>query len=172
MKRINHFAWLVRRENVATYTTRLESLLGTGFEQISNDVFDAYVNWDSGLELLTPADATSDRIDTLTRTLDERGEAPYALVIRVPDLDAGSAHASSNGFDVAPESTPADPAQRLEVIRSYTNKLNDIRETHIGEFLGLKLALCEISYVDEDERFPGSCLVNPQPHKRVGAQLP
>ena len=126
-------------------------LLDTKFELISNDTVDAYVNWDSGLEFLAPAVAEGDQVNDLARILEERGEGPYALVIRVPDLDAGSEQARASGFDVAPESTPADPAQRLAVIRSYTTKLDDIRETHIGGFLGIKLALCEVVYANEND---------------------
>lgn len=43
----------------------------------------------------------------------------------------GAELARASGFDVAPESTPADPAQHLAVIRSYTTKLDDLRE-HIS----------------------------------------
>ena len=61
----------------------------------------------------------------------------------------GAELARASGFDVAPESTPADPAQHLAVIRSYTTKLDDLRE-HIGGFLGLKPALCEVVYANEN----------------------
>ena len=152
MKRINHFAWLVRRENVAAYVRKFESLLDTEFELVSNEMVDAYVNWDSGLEFLAPVESDGGRINPLAKFLDERGEGPYALVIRVPDLDLGSEEARKAGFDVAPESTPADRAQRKAVIDSYTTKLEDIRETHVGGFLGLKLALCELTYTNEAER--------------------
>lgn len=152
MKRINHFAWLVRRDNVAQYVSRLESLLGTEFEHIADDRDEAYVNWDSGLEFVVPVDTGGNGADRLTKVLEERGEGPYALVIRVPDLDAGAEQADASSFEVAGETTPPDREARRAFIGSYTKKVVDLREIHIGAFLGIKLALCEIEYAAESNR--------------------
>ena len=149
MKRINHFAWLARRENAEQYVRQLEALLETKFELMSDDNVDAYVNWDSRVEVIAPAAGSSEGATYLANLLEERGEGPFALAIRVQDLDGETEHARSSGFEVGTEVTPADPAARLAVIRSYTTKIDDIRETQIGDFLGTKLVLCQIDYADE-----------------------
>ena len=149
MKRINHFVWLVRAENVGGYVQKLESLLDTKFELTSDESADAYVNWDSRLELVAPAGGDSPGANHLRGILEQKGEGPFALAIRVPDLDGAAKQARSVGFEVGPELTPSDPAERLAGIRSFTEKVDDIREIPIGEFLGLSLLLCEVEYAEE-----------------------
>ena len=149
MKRINHFVWLVNAESVAGYIEQLEGLLDTKFEVTSDESADAYVNWDSRLELIAPAANSSQGAAFLRSILKERGEGPFALAIRVPDLDAAADHARTVGFPVGVEFTPADPAERLAAIRSFTEKVDDIREIPIGTFLGLNLILCQVAYAEE-----------------------
>lgn len=149
MKRINHFAWLVRAENVAGYVQQLEALLDTKFELTSDESADAYVNWDSRLELVAPAAGDSAGASYLRGILEQKGESPFALAVRVPDLDGAAEQARSLGFPVGPEITPADPAERLAGIRSFTEKVDDIREIPLGAFLGVSLMLCEVEYAEE-----------------------
>ena len=148
-KRINHFAWLVRAENVADYVRKFESLLDTKFELTSDDSADAYVNWDSRLEFVAPAATDSAGANYLRSILDQRGEGPFALAVRVPDLDGAADKARTLGFSVGPEITPTDPVERLAGIRSFTEKVDDIREIPIGDFLGVSLMLCEVEYAEE-----------------------
>ena len=44
---------------------------------------------------------------------------------------------------------PCRPAERLAGIRSFTEKVDDIREIPLGEFLGVSLILCEVEYAEE-----------------------
>ena len=149
MKKINHLAWLVRSENVAHYVGQLEALLDTKFERMSDESADAYVNWDSGLEIVVPAATSSSGADYLRSILDERGEGPFMLAVRVPDLDAAVEQARAVGFAVGAEMTPADPEERLAAIRSFTEKVDDIREVPLGDFVGIGLVLCQIAYAQE-----------------------
>lgn len=149
MKRINHFVWLVQAENVAGHVQQLESLLDTKFELTSDESADAYVNWDSRLELVAPATGNSAGANYLREVLEQKGEGPFALAVRVPDLKQAAEQARSLGFPVGTEITPTDPAERLAGIRSFTEKVDDIREIPLGEFLGISLLLCEVEYAEE-----------------------
>lgn len=153
-KRINHFVWLVRPENIAGQVRRLEALLESEFEIMSGPGFQAYVNWDARLELLSPTNEDSPGAQHLRGLLEERGEGPFALTIRVADIDTAAEHARSVGFPVGPELTPADPAERLAEIRAFTEKIDDIREIPLGDFLGVGLMLCEIKFADERGSVP------------------
>lgn len=100
---------------------------------------------------------------------------------RVKDLAEDTQRASAAGFVVAPESTSADPDARRAVIRSYTSKIDDTRETRIGEFLGLNLALCQGAYPAETDGLgksridgclrPQSRPSEPQPVRPLAAVL-
>lgn len=151
IKRINHLAWLVESQNVRKYVQQLEDLLGTEFEVTSDESADAYVNWDSRLEVVAPATGDSPGAEYLRDILRQRGEGPFALAIRVPDVDAAAEHARSVGFTVGAELTPTDPEERIAGIRSFTQKVDDIREVSLGDFLGIGLVLCQVAYAEERE---------------------
>ena len=56
---------------------------------------------------------------------------------------------SGRGICVGAEMTPADPEERLAAIRSFAEKVDDIREVSLGDFVGIGLVLCQIAYAHE-----------------------
>lgn len=56
----------------------------------------------SNVELMSPADTAKPLGRALQKTLDQRGEGPYALMLEAPDPDAEAEVLASRGLDVMP----------------------------------------------------------------------
>jgi hypothetical protein len=155
MTRIDHVAWTVRPENIKRYAEQLEALLDVRFDHqygpaVTGRDLDAYLCWDAGLELVAPLGSATDLTANISKRLDERGEGVSALVVRVPDLDAAAQRARSLGYSVGEQIQHPDPAERLRRLRKYTRQVDDVREMPVGDFLGMRLLLGQITYPKRD----------------------
>jgi catechol 2,3-dioxygenase-like lactoylglutathione lyase family enzyme len=108
--RVDHVALVVRKENLDDAVSRFSALFAIQMEgPFRSAGLTIYINWDAGLELLSPEDETADNAPA--RFLRDRGEGLFRLIFGVDDLDAARQRAASSGvrtrdinaFDLNPE---------------------------------------------------------------------
>src|SRR5208282_1274379 len=99
--RIDHFVWVVRLENLDGYVKQFSELLGTTFEEFAGgNGAHIFVSWETGFEFAAPTDEGPGG-HGLRAHLDAHGEGPFAIVFRVPDIEASSKHATGLGWPVS-----------------------------------------------------------------------
>ncbi|MBF6333951.1 hypothetical protein [Nocardia transvalensis] len=141
--RIDHFVWLVEPENLSRYVKQMSELFETTFDEVRNESAGAraMVSWDAGLEFVAPYGDLA-AADALRAVLAERGEGPFAIVVRVPSIDASSERAAALGWPIDRQSF------ELTADMSSTTKVTSARERVIGSFLNTSLFFAEIEYAD------------------------
>ena len=162
MKRIDHFVWVVRPENIKAYVEKLSALFDVQFDFRDGPANDGspvqtYVSWDAGLELIAPfahPDARPIAEHAVAREisahLEEHGEGPFGIVMRVENVAAEVERLRELGYDVssvAPHLGSKD--DRTRVLRAWTDRLLYLEEAFVDDFLKTKLIIGEFEYPDE-----------------------
>ncbi|MBF6334104.1 hypothetical protein [Nocardia transvalensis] len=144
--RIDHFTWLVEPENLPRYVKQMSELFETTFDEVFNESAGvrALISWDAGLEFAAPY-GDLPAADALRAVLAERGEGPFAIVVRVPSIDASSERAAALGWPIDRQ------LLELEAGVSSTTKVTSARERVIGSFLNTSLLFGEIEYADVED---------------------
>jgi len=144
--RIDHFAWAVHPENAEAYVAQLSELFDTTFEELKGATgARILISWDTGLEIATPVGEGTGG-DIVRAHLEKYGEGPFALVFRVPDIEAAGKRAAKLGWPVDTR------ALGDEVDMTWTNKLTSLHERIIGPFLNTMLLYGQIDYVEDDRK--------------------
>ncbi|HEX7881243.1 MAG TPA: hypothetical protein VF499_00690 [Afipia sp.] len=143
VNRVDHVAWIVRYENVDTEVARLEELADVKLQRFERS--DAgiliCVNWDAGLEILSPLPERNDFNGALHDHLDRQGQGVFAVVFGVSSLDRQKQRLEALGYEVGPEvdDHPDSPWHDRLVLR----------ERIAGPFLGGFFTLGDIAYADD-----------------------
>jgi len=164
MNRLDHFVWVVEPENIKKYVDQLSDLFEIKFDfrdgpRSDGTPLQTYVCWDAGLEIIAPfADPVAKPIadhpvaQRLAAFLEEKGEGPFGVVIRVPDMQATNERAKKLGWQVdAVAPHLADKATRQAVHAAWTSRILDIQETFLGKFLNTMLIVGEFEYPDDEK---------------------
>jgi hypothetical protein len=149
--------FVVRPENLQSYVETAKGLFGIEFERMHGPTvgstmmdWDAYIDYDSGIELVAPLGGTSITSANLVKFLDEHGEGLHAVVFGVEDLDAAVANAVTNGYEAGQYMAPLDDDVRRGFLESYTKKIVDIQEVRVHpQFLGLDIMFGKIAYSED-----------------------
>ena len=108
--RVDHVALVVRIENLEKAVSRFSELFAIELEgPFRSPGLTIYINWDAGLELVSPEDETAE--NPPARFLRERGEGLFRLIFGVDDMEAARRRAASAGcqsrrfspFDLNPD---------------------------------------------------------------------
>ncbi len=146
--RIDHFVWAVRPEYLAGYLAQLSDLFDTEFEEFDGKSgARILISWDTGLEFAVPSGEGA-RGDELRAYLDKKGEGPFAIVFRVPDIESASKRAMQLGWPVGDSLLGSEEADR-----SWT-RVTRVREQFVGPFLNTMLLFGQIDYADGDSEGP------------------
>jgi hypothetical protein len=159
MNRVDHFIWVVRPENIEKYVASLSALLNVEFEhrdgpKIDGSNLDVYLSWDSGLEIVAPLGADNSETGrlkehpaakTFFECLEKRGEGPYAIAFRVPNLEMAGDRARKQGRSLQYLQS-SDRDQRVRTHHAWTNKVVDNHEINIGEFVNITILLAQTEY--------------------------
>ena len=101
---IDHVTWISRPENIEANVAMLEKLSGARLERFDRkDMgFTMYLNWEAGLEVVTPMEEPTEFNQMLTGWLEERGEGIMGIVYGVRNLEKHKERLESEGFEVGP----------------------------------------------------------------------
>ena len=97
--RIDHVAFIVRPENFEATTQRVAEVLGLDFDGPYDNHelgLRVCIDWDAGIEFLTPFDPALATIQVAY--LDKYGEGFYRLVFGVTDLESALRHVEDSGL--------------------------------------------------------------------------
>ena len=139
---IDHVAWISRPENLEANIAQLEKLADAKlvrFERADMG-FIMYLNWEAGLEVVSPLPERTAFNALLHDWLDTRGEGVMSVVFGVRDLDAHKARLERLGFEVGPvmDDHPDSP---------WHHKL-DLKERIAGTVMNSAFILGDIDYAD------------------------
>lgn len=101
---IDHVAWISRPENLEANVAQLEKLADaklTRFER-KDMGFIMYINWQAGIELVSPMKEPTEFNQMLHDWLKTHGEGVMSVVFGVRDLDKHKARLEKLGFEVGP----------------------------------------------------------------------
>lgn len=101
---IDHVAWISRPENLEANVAQLEKLADaklTRFER-KDMGFIMYINWQAGIELVSPMKEPTEFNQMLHDWLQTHGEGVMSVVFGVRDLDKHKARLEKLGFEVGP----------------------------------------------------------------------
>jgi hypothetical protein len=158
-KQVALIVFVVHPENIAKYVDAAQNLFGIEFDHMHGPTlgdasidWDAFIDFDSGIEIVAPLGSASPGSANLTRFLQENGEGLHAIVFGVESLEGALANAAANGYQTGELITPRDVDARRRFLASYTKKIEDIQEARISpHFLGLEVIFGDIKYsVDQD----------------------
>lgn len=104
VNRIDHVTWISRPENIESNVATLEALSGARLTRFDREDmgFSMYINWEAGLEVVTPMEKPTDFNRMLYDWLESRGEGLMGVVFGIRDLDKHKARLEEQGFDVGP----------------------------------------------------------------------
>lgn len=99
---IDHVTWISRPENIESNVATLEALSGARLTRYDREDmgFSMYINWEAGLEVVTPMEKPTDFNRMLYDWLESRGEGLMGVVFGIRDLDKHKARLEEQGFDV------------------------------------------------------------------------
>jgi hypothetical protein len=139
---IDHVAWVSRPENLEANVAKLEVLADVRLERfVREDMgFIMYVNWEAGLEIVSPTAEPTEFNKALRDRLETHGEGITAVVYGVRDLEERKARLERLGY-------PTGPLMDDHVDSPWHHKLV-LRERVAGEYLGSWFILGDIDYVD------------------------
>jgi hypothetical protein len=101
---IDHVAWISRPENLEANVAQLEKLADAKLTRFARkDMgFIMYINWEAGLELVSPMKERTEFNQMLWEWLETRGEGVMSVVFGVRDLEKHKARLEKLGFEVGP----------------------------------------------------------------------
>lgn len=101
---IDHVTWISHPENIEANVARLEKLSGGKLTRFERDDmgFVMYLDWEAGLEVVTPMAKRTDFNQLLYNWLEERGEGLMGVIFGVRDLEAHKQRLEAEGFEVGP----------------------------------------------------------------------
>lgn len=139
---IDHVAWISKPENLEANVAMLEKLSGGKMVHFQREDlgFQMYLDWSSGLELVSPLPERTAFNEAQHDLLDARGEGIIGIVYGVENLDKHKARLEALGFEVGP--LMDDHADS-----PWNDQLN-LWERVAGEFLGSSFILGDIDYLD------------------------
>jgi len=139
---IDHVAWISRPENLEANVTRLEVLADAKLERfVREDMgFVMYVNWEAGLEIVSPTAEPTEFNKALRERLERHGEGVTAVIYGVRDLEKSRARLEGLGYTPGPlmDDHPDSPWHHKLVLR----------ERIAGDYLGSWFILGDIDYAD------------------------
>lgn len=139
---IDHVAWISRPENLEANIDQLEKLADaklTRFER-QDMGFVMYINWEAGLEVVSPLPEPTAFNQWLRDWLEARGEGVISVVFGVRDLERHKARLEALGFEVGPlmDDHPDSP---------WRDKLT-LWERQAGVVMNTNFTLGDIDYAD------------------------
>lgn len=98
---MHHVVFAVAAERVDRATSFLEAL-GFGFQRhVLDDVgLQVMLDWDRGVELVTPLDPADAKPGSVAEFLAKRGDGVYSVVMRVASADAAAELARRHGATI------------------------------------------------------------------------
>lgn len=139
---IDHVAWISRPENLEANVAKLEVLADAKLERfVRKDMgFVMYVNWEAGLEIVSPTAEPTEFNKALRDRLETHGEGVAAVVYGVRDLEKSRARLEVLGHTPGPlmDDHPDSPWHHKLVLR----------ERIAGDYLGSWFVLGDIDYAD------------------------
>jgi len=140
---IDHVTWISRPENIEANVTLLEKLADAKLERFERkDMgFIMYLNWEAGLEVVTPMPEHTDFNQMLYDRLETHGEGLLGVVFGVKDLDKHKDRLEAQGFEVGPimDDHPDSP---------WHHKLK-LFERMAGTVMSSNFILGDIDYADD-----------------------
>jgi len=99
--RLHHVVFCVRPENQER-AAGLWRELGLQFQEVSLEDLGVRVliDWNAGIEIISPTDTASTKAADFTAFLDERGEGLYSVVMGVSEVDGPAAIAARYGAPI------------------------------------------------------------------------
>lgn len=162
MKRIDHFVWVVKPDNIQRYVQQLSALFDVEFDFRDGPANDGspvqtYVSWDAGLELIAPfphPDARAIEDHAVAREisahLEANGEGPFGVVMRVQNIAAERERLRALGYEVSAVAPHlGSNEERTRVLSAWTDRLLQLEEAFVCDFLNTKLIIGELAYPDE-----------------------
>jgi len=154
VNRIDHFIWVVRPENIARYVEQAEKLFGVEFEHMHGPTVagtdrDCYVSFDAGLEFIAPLGTGDPTSAQFLEYLDRYGEGPWGFVFGVDDLEEPMARARGEGYPVGELVQQGNAPARQQIMRSWTTRVNDVREVYVGRFIETEIMFGDMRYNGE-----------------------
>ena len=141
--RIDHVVWAVEPDNLTAYAERLSQLLDTEFEEFTGvSGLRVFVSWDTGFEVAAPGNGEGPAGDAVRGFLAQKGEGIFAIVHRVPDLEAAAARAKGLGWPVSDRVAGAAETDAL------WKRITRLREQAVGPFANTFLFFGEVDYRD------------------------
>jgi hypothetical protein len=139
---IDHVAWISWPETLEANIAQLEKLADaklTRFER-KDMGFVMYINWEAGLEVVSPLPEPTEFNQWLRDWLETRGEGVMSVVFGVRDLDRHKARLEQLGFEVGPlmDDHPDSP---------WHDKLT-LWERLAGQAMNTNFVLGDIDYAD------------------------
>ena len=145
VQRIDHVVFIVRPEHADEAAARFEEVLGITF----TDRFEpegvgirVYIDWGSGVEVVTPIDPTVAK--EYAEYLDTHGEGLFRLVFGVADLEATLERVQGLGVEVHAR---YDVLSQRPEWKSIFNRLD---ESIIDPIYGGRLNLAQVEPRDDD----------------------
>jgi hypothetical protein len=101
---IDHVTWISHPDNIEANVERLEKLSGGKLTRFERDDmgFVMYLDWEAGLEVVTPMKKRTDFNQLLYNWLEERGEGLMGVIFGVRDLESHKQRLEAKGFEVGP----------------------------------------------------------------------
>jgi methylmalonyl-CoA/ethylmalonyl-CoA epimerase len=114
---LHHVVFCVHREHQDDAAAFWRDL---GFEFAEIDLPDVglrvLLDWDRGIEIISPTDLVVDESAQVRRFLDERGEGVYSVVVRTTDIAAPVSIAERHGATVAFQQHRGDENFQLDEV--------------------------------------------------------
>lgn len=144
---IDHVTWISHPDNIETNVERLEKLSGGKLIRFEREDmgFVMYLDWEAGLEVVTPMVKRTDFNQLLYNWLEERGEGLMGVIFGVRDLDAHKRRLEAEGFEVGPVMDDHPDSPWHDRIRLY--------ERMGGVVMNSTFILGDIDYSDGMIRF-------------------
>lgn len=144
---IDHVTWISHPDNIETNVERLEKLSGGKLIRFEREDmgFVMYLDWEAGLEVVTPMVKRTDFNQLLYNWLEERGEGLMGVIFGVRDLDAHKRRLEAEGLEVGPVMDDHPDSPWHDRIRLY--------ERMGGVVMNSTFILGDIDYSDGMIRF-------------------
>jgi hypothetical protein len=144
---IDHVVWLSRLENAEKNVADLEAITGGNLVRYERDDMKTvlFIDWDAGLEVVSPMPEVNDFNRALHDRLESHGEGLLAAVFAVEDLEKHKEKLEAKGMEIGPLMEDLPDAPWIERII--------LRERFAPEVAGSWMVLSQIDYQDDVIKF-------------------